>query len=83
MLRRQCPVVSVPALAQRRVSSLTPAATVCDVQELRDTVVQRLAAIEAAVAGTAAAQAERFEGTKQLLKVGGQAGMDSGCNLNH
>ncbi|KAI7844763.1 hypothetical protein COHA_001645 [Chlorella ohadii] len=38
------------------------------VQELRDAVVQRLAAIEAAVAGTAAAQAERFEGTKQLLK---------------
>ncbi len=37
-------------------------------------MVQRLAAIEAAVAGTAAAQAERFEGTKQLLKVGGQAG---------
>ncbi|PRW51062.1 125 kDa kinesin-related -like [Chlorella sorokiniana] len=38
------------------------------VQELRDAVVQRLAAIEAAVAGTAAVQAERFEGTKQLLK---------------
>lgn len=55
-------------LANQATPLVLPA---CSTQELRDAVVQRLAAIEAAVAGTAAAQAERFEGTKQLLEVGG------------
>lgn len=56
-----CPCLS---LMPPRPCPLPPA-----LQELRNAAVERLAAIEAAVAGAAAAQAERFVSAKQLLQV--------------
>ncbi|KAL4443980.1 hypothetical protein ABPG75_011717 [Micractinium tetrahymenae] len=51
------------------------------VQELHDAAVQRLGAIEAAVAAAAAAQAERFAGAQQLLAGLAQRKADEAARL--